>query len=87
MRKAVVAVVGATLAVPFLAVAAAPQAHAVDRCTPWYAMGAMDQYNLCEQHSAQAAACTYGTQDDGYTCCSTLTFCTNPKPQNSPPVS
>jgi hypothetical protein len=84
MRRAVIAVLGATLAVPFLAVATAPQAYAVDRCTPWYGW-AMDQYNLCEQHSAQAAACTYGTERDGYTCCEgEATFCPNPKPQPPP---
>jgi hypothetical protein len=81
MRKAVIAAVGSALAVPFLAVA--PQAQAtfptIDRCTGWYAMGLMDQYNLCEQHSRQAEACTIGTQADGYTCCSYVTFCTSPK--------
>lgn len=74
MRKSLIAVVGAVLAVPFLAIPVAPQAQAIDRCTPWYAMGAMDQYNLCEAHNA----CPYGYQNAG-PCCSTTTFCDNPK--------
>jgi hypothetical protein len=79
--KAVIAVVGATLAVPFLAVAAAPQAHAIDRCTIWYTPMSMDQYNLCEQHSqleqqykncldqyagVSGGAAQYCGQDPGY---------------------
>jgi hypothetical protein len=81
MRKAVIAAAGAVLAVPFLAISVAPQAHAVDRCTVWYTPASMDQYNLCEQHSQQALACTIGTQNDD-SCCSTTTFCDHPKPQN-----
>jgi hypothetical protein len=74
MRKSLIAAAGAVLAVPFLAIPVAPQAHAVDRCTIWYTPLSMQQYNDCEAHNA----CPYGYQNAG-PCCSTTTFCDNPK--------